>query len=653
MSETKNLHFSIGPVQGFVAKARRTRDYFSGSFLLSYLAGKAILAVIDGGGVIDFPFVHQGKSLLDDLLLSIRERRPGTAVGSLPNRFQAQIPADFSPDRCTQAVRSAWKGIADVVWNQFIAQAEPYGRATRRIWDRQIEGFWDISWVVGPDGDASILDRRKNWRSFIPTIEPGDKCHLMGNLQEISGYIRSKEMEQQDAFWDIIRAKVGNEIQRNERLSAVALVKRLFPLVAKEAIGWELPESFPSTLDFAAAHWLTETLVLSNSTSDLKQAGRGLLEVAREHYGIRGRGYEPLSCVKRAAEDSTLAELAKVDPNFLYKTRLANDHLWMPDSKGWRQTAEEHLAKIYQKKGGEPHPFFALLMMDGDGMGAILNDFAEQRHLVSKAVSEFTRQVSQIVERHNGRTIYAGGDDVLALFPLEDALAGAFELRQTYRGVFQQYRQVQPDARASNQLSLAERGTISGAIVYAHYATPLKSVITAAHELLDRMAKDFTGRDSIALQVWKPSGTSLKWAVPWGVLKAYPARIGCASSSKVRSSVLDDLIEFFSDKGGQERGFSSQFFYKMKEDFARFSPLFVDETIENDHFLMLLTAELMKSRERPDLNLDEARCWLQKLLYVCRVWRRTADGTLVAGPLNADPAMIIRFLAQKGGEMGK
>ena len=33
------LHISIGPVQKFVGQARRTRDLWAGSFLLSWMAG--------------------------------------------------------------------------------------------------------------------------------------------------------------------------------------------------------------------------------------------------------------------------------------------------------------------------------------------------------------------------------------------------------------------------------------------------------------------------------------------------------------------------------------------------------------------------------------------------------------------------------------
>jgi len=52
---TLYFHFTLGPVQGFVAEARRTRDFWAGSFLLSYLAGIAMLEVTKQHGKIIFP----------------------------------------------------------------------------------------------------------------------------------------------------------------------------------------------------------------------------------------------------------------------------------------------------------------------------------------------------------------------------------------------------------------------------------------------------------------------------------------------------------------------------------------------------------------------------------------------------------------------
>ncbi|MCB1813240.1 MAG: hypothetical protein KDK04_16180, partial [Candidatus Competibacteraceae bacterium] len=45
MSEQKHFQFTLGPVQGFVAQARRTRDFWAGSFILSWLSGVAMRAV--------------------------------------------------------------------------------------------------------------------------------------------------------------------------------------------------------------------------------------------------------------------------------------------------------------------------------------------------------------------------------------------------------------------------------------------------------------------------------------------------------------------------------------------------------------------------------------------------------------------------------
>ena len=53
--ETRFLHFAIGPVQSFVGQARRTRDFFAGSFLLSWLAAVAMREVQHHKGKILFP----------------------------------------------------------------------------------------------------------------------------------------------------------------------------------------------------------------------------------------------------------------------------------------------------------------------------------------------------------------------------------------------------------------------------------------------------------------------------------------------------------------------------------------------------------------------------------------------------------------------
>ena len=86
------FHFTLGPVQGFVAQARRTRDFWAGSFLLSWLSAVAMQAVIKQQGEIIFPKVS------DDYLDWLENKgKSGTEPqqGCVPNRFKgglAKVP---------------------------------------------------------------------------------------------------------------------------------------------------------------------------------------------------------------------------------------------------------------------------------------------------------------------------------------------------------------------------------------------------------------------------------------------------------------------------------------------------------------------------------------------------------------------------------
>ncbi len=107
------FHFTIGPVQGFVAQARRTRDFWSGSFLLSWLSGVAMVAVQKQGGEIKFPI--PAKGYLDWLEGNGSGRPP--QQGAIPNRFKAmraEVPEDFDSTMVIVTIQSAWRELAEM-----------------------------------------------------------------------------------------------------------------------------------------------------------------------------------------------------------------------------------------------------------------------------------------------------------------------------------------------------------------------------------------------------------------------------------------------------------------------------------------------------------------------------------------------------------
>jgi CRISPR-associated protein Cmr2 len=232
------LHCTIGPVQGFIDQARRTRDLWAGSFLLSCLAGVAMREIRRRGGRIVFPVV-ENDSLLAALEASGTDIT-GPLVGSLPNRFKAELPDDFGDiAEVRTAVLAYWSRIAETVRRTILGELVRPGTEPGLIWSQQIGNFFEIAWVAGLDSgdgsDGAWLDRRKNWRNHARRAERGDHCMLITELQELSGEIRALDRARQNDFWDDVRRAIRSylgernhtydtlELRPTERLSEVAL----------------------------------------------------------------------------------------------------------------------------------------------------------------------------------------------------------------------------------------------------------------------------------------------------------------------------------------------------------------------------------------------------------------------------------------------
>lgn len=637
MEDKRTLHFTLGPVQGFIARARRTRDLWAGSFLLSYLAGQAMYKVLDPDrqGEIIFPAVTKGKKITDELLRAISEvatnktTNEQPAVGTLPNRFQARISDDFDPRECTWAVQEAWEKIADKVWYEFVAPVVENGTGTEEIWQRQIKNFWEMNWVVGEDNNC--LDRRKNWRNYIPTVEPGDKCTLMGDLQEISGYIRARKQERikQDMFWKELRNKAGElNIKEGERLCAVSLVKRLFPLIAKEAIGWPVRKGYPSTSYIAATPWLVANMQKNEDMADK------FLQLARRDEKLKQKTYveseSGIFTIERAKKEHfKIAGFAECDGNLFYASSLANDNLWPQNTRDKR----EELRILLKEFAGEPSAFYAVLVVDGDRLGALLQKAGKEKagkEAVSGALAKFAGKVPEIVNKHSGVLVYAGGDDVLALVPARNAVALAVEIRIEYRTAFK-------DTGIEKQLA-----TVSAGVVYAHHNAPLKAVLSEAHSLLDDVAKDRTGRDSLAVRVWNTGGPALMWTAPW------------ESFLEGDTNLLDSLACDFSGKSPGEEQYNSSFFYNLRRRLSLLWGKQVQPEFGNMDLTALFTAEYLRSRGRENIDRDMARHRMERLLNVCKNFRRVDPGNgekpyIIPDGISADGAILVRFLAEKGG----
>lgn len=702
------LHFSIGPVQGFVADARRTRDLWAGSFLLSWLSEQAMWAVQKQPGCkVLFPEVAG-----DDLFEAVWEHREKSGtdrapyIGSVPNRFKASVAESFNPDECAQAVRAAWEGLAKAVWDHFVKDVAGSGKGTVAIWKRQIANFWEIAWVKGPDPkdrtDGAWLDRRKNWRTHYPEYvapssggttyaryeEGGDHCQLMGFYQELSGYVRAKgEGPLQKTFWDALQGKTGVlNLRENERLCAIALVKRLFPLLPgnnlKSTIGW-VPganekdkkesldiEHWPSVSYIAAVPWLEHVWTFGEAEGEPNACEKYKKEIDNlTKSGIFGE--TATNILGLGFED----EFFKLDGHFYHVDAVRSMELARFQSKEKEQRAKEReqeakrkdavkaLEKLQadlrdafekrqkqwrekdaQKKDEKParYPplaaseFYAVLRADGDKIGENLRgengvDEAKQ------GLAAFTREVPRIIKEYHGVTNYAGGDDVLALLPLDYAIPAAIKLRIAYAEAFQ--------STVKNKPPEKNKWTLSAAIVFAQYKIPFRAVLKEAHRQLDEVAKDKNGRDSLALAVMKPGGVVFSWASAWskGSIpsdKNKHEEWGAASIPGQLSQMAKELHA--------DRDFTTGFFYNIRE---RYQPLFdTDEgegkvpLVDKDQFQKFLEAEFRKSEGKK----EQQAALIGKLMTIGYPLTRENGETKPTNRFSFDAALLMRFLAEEG-----
>jgi CRISPR-associated protein Cmr2 len=650
-SDGAYFQFTIGPVQGFVSQARRTRDFWAGSFLLSWLSGVAMAEIERQGGQIEFPVPPD--AYLDWIKTGSAAGEP-PRQGAIPNRFKAlesKVPAGFDGAQVGECVRQAWLALAEHVWNSDGLDnvvAPTSRKATRDIWLRQHSHFWDISWIVHAESaDASLMDQRKNWRVHHHAGEPGVKCMVMDGWQELSGSERPGQ--EGDAFWREVRKGKETDIGPKEQMCALAYVKRRFArcfggfqatlpsgLVVH---GWKLETGMPSVSYMAAVHWLEQAV--QHATDE--DAWR-LLDAARKVNPNQDEWDTRIPCLKQAAgtdwsPGSTKRRLLSLDASVFFE-HVQND----PKANDLDERAVRNLQgemkrfrQAHPDVDAYPTPFYAILLMDGDSLGSHMGNKDNQRP-ISDALNAFTGAVPELVKAHNGMLIYAGGDDVLAVLPVEDALGCAAAVRRCYLDCFK---------------TSGIPTTISAAIEFAHVKVPLGKVLADAHKLLDGVAKDGAGRDAVAVRVWKTGRMTLQWAQPWQV-----------ALSERGTVCVEDMASAFTERDermGHAGAFSNKFFFKIRERFDLLNPAKegAEEVLSEDQAVALLAVDFVNSADnRTKATMAEARAAIQPLLTQCRaVTRLMSDGKELpqsewkkSKSLTVDGALLVRFLAQKGVE---
>ena len=221
------LLITLGPVQDFIAQARRTRDLWYGSHLLSELGRAAARALVDGGAKLIFPSLQAGDVQLVACLAPLRA--DDTPPQNIANKLLAEVPDGVDPQELARAAR---KAVADYWRDQLAAPVKTkciglLATNIDAVWTEQIDTFLEFaaSWL--PLGEYAQTRRqleqtiagRKLLRDFDPWTQG------RGNVPKSSldGARESVLLPPRQRTSDPVRRY---RVADGEQIDAVGLVKR-------------------------------------------------------------------------------------------------------------------------------------------------------------------------------------------------------------------------------------------------------------------------------------------------------------------------------------------------------------------------------------------------------------------------------------------
>lgn len=725
--------FSITPVQPFIAKARKLRDHWVGSVILSYLAfvGLRHLARTLGPDHVMYPSLHDQplvESWLDrEYHLGVFLAEPvghvrayneaSRGIASFPNKFvflAATARVEDIRKDVEQAIQAEWLRLAGMVRDVLAPRGEA-GAVLRGLFDHQVADYWQFGFAsvrllrledtdglsallhpekfqneqevvqafAAPYGDSarrtariyaathtavqSLLAASKLKPNRVRQPQHGEKCPLCGEHEVLHDFDRagsSRAVEYKEAvttFWDGLRGRMNSEgshaqVGRSERLCALCCVKRFLPRALDghpEELLHEVlrkdADKFPSTTEIAAHDYLRRL--------------RMLVDISDQDYR---RYLDKLHGTEQENEDDE-------------------------QSQALRDIAAA--GKAANLSFTERDKFYALLMMDGDKMGDLINGatiearwsdvihpelrqrfgrsgFAPRSPLrprldqrrtlnpalhaaISESLNGFARYgAAPAVRKGAGRLIYAGGDDICAILPLGTALETADAIRRAYTmghvrvtldGVEPLNAQAGPLTDLSGKLGLhlgkAAGISISGAIVIAHHKTPLREVIRDAHALLSGAAKEQAGRNALALRLSKRSGGDREIVVKWDEPNRFMQDTESLAVSF--SALMQDVVD---------EGIASRLLYRLADLRDALAPLVPDAEamlVNRERILRLFRYEISHSgkflaagdNEEPEVKIQRLA---GRLAGICV---RKPFGE--ADWFTPDAAIVARFLTPR------
>jgi len=145
------------------------------------------------------------------------------------------------------------------------------------------------------------------------------------------------------------------------------------------------------------------------------------------------------------------------------------------------------------------YKYIAIIYADGDNLGKYIKSQSDVTQ-VSKKLFDFDKQASETIKEYGALPIFIGGDDLIVFAPLLNNGKTVFELLNTLSSDYQK------------ALGTKE-STLSFGVSITYYKYPLYEALERARETLFNVAKQYDGKNAVAVSTQKHSGQSFDFCI--------------------------------------------------------------------------------------------------------------------------------------------
>ncbi len=373
-----------------------------------------------------------------------------------------------------------------------------------------------------------LLNVKKSIKKMDFIELEGKKCNLCGIYKILN------------LNWE--RLYKNHLVLDNEKLCGICLTKRIFPKIYSKIIELNdnLELDFPSVSEVSVIY--SKVKIFENERKNITLKFIEKIKELSLKLNANFTKSQTVPKLQKEFKDNQLKDLLSIDGQLLIvenisERYLKNEYSFENVDQKIIEEIRGYLREI--QKDIKIQKYYAILQMDGDNMGKwlegefnpeisnvisekVLNqlknddeikEILDSKHIMSPSIHAlFSRRltkfalnkVKDIVENnYYGKLVYAGGDDLLALLPVDDVLNCAYDISKAFK----------------DKDILGSKASMSAGILITHYKYPFYLALQKVRELEKEAKNNYLNKkNSFAIGILTHSGSYREFSYTWEFL---------------------------------------------------------------------------------------------------------------------------------------